>query len=113
MATAGSIGRRKNEAIERIEAQCAKLSNGQTLVLPRKNRFGADMLLIAQLTAIADFLEALPQPSPYKDMTVKQLEAEIKARKLEAGAARTKSALTAILEAADEAAEEATNAIAS
>lgn len=108
MATASSIGRRTNEAIQRIEVICSKLSSGQTLELPRRNRHGTEMLLLAQLNAIADFLEAMPVPTTYEKMTVKELTAEIKARNLEAGTARTKAELTAILEAADNAVEEAT-----
>jgi hypothetical protein len=63
MATSGAIGKRRAEAVGRIEQRCAAWGGGQTLTLPRFNRHGADMLLVAQLEAIADFLEAVELPT--------------------------------------------------
>ena len=109
MATDGAIGRRKAAAIARIEQRCQRWK-GEQLRLPTASRYGADVLLVLQLEALADFLEdapleaIVPPTSLYADMTNKQLVAEIEARGLERGKASNKQQLADILAAADRAA---------
>lgn len=108
MATEAAMGRRRADAAARIEAACARLGGSQSLVLPTFSRYGQDMLLILQLEAIAAYLEAVEPPpvSPYMGLTVRQLTDLLTERGLDKGTARTRSELTALLEAADDAAKE-------
>lgn len=108
MATDAAIGRRRALAVLRIEQRCAALGGGRTLNLTKSSRHGPDMLLMFQLEEIADYLETVepPRVSPYQAMTAKQLSAALTERGLDKGNARSKSELTALLEAADDAATE-------
>lgn len=58
MATAVARGQRRANAITRIEQSCQALAGGGELHLPTVSRYGAEMLNIFQLEAIADFLES-------------------------------------------------------
>ena len=103
MATAGSIGKRRQDAIERIQTKCAEMSNGKPLVIPTRGKYGNDMLLVTQLEAIADFLDDLNPPvlAGYGNMTVKELKAAIADRGIDAGQTRSKTEMIAALQAAD------------
>ncbi len=110
MATAGSNGKRLGLAIERLKQGCAAIGGGRELIFPTYSRYGADMLIILQVEAIADFIEGVKMPpvSAYESMTNKELTAEIEQRGLEKGTARSKSELIAVLEAAEKVNENAT-----
>ena len=109
MATDGAIGKRRADAVRRVEAACARLGGG-SLSLPTFSRYGQETLLILQLEAIAACLETVPSPSPYAAMTVRQLGDAVAARGLDKGTARTRAELTALLDAADDAAKEGDHA---
>lgn len=108
MATDGANGRRRAAALRRINEQAAKLPSANQLVLPTFNRFGADVLLIVQLEAIAHFLEGIEIPkaaSIYSKMTVPELKKLAQERGGLMSSLTTKPTLIAALEAADKAAE--------
>lgn len=110
MATAGSIGRRRALVIERIQNRCAAIGGGRELVIPTHSRFGQDLLLVFQLEAIADFLDAIELPpaeptnteSEFDNLTNAQLKDMINARGLTVGKARSKPELIAVLTSAQE-----------
>lgn len=103
MATAGLIGKRRQDAIERIQLTCAQLGGGKELVIPTRGKYGNDMLLVTQLEAIADFLEAINPPAAagYDGMTVKELRAIAANQGLDATKARSKTELIAVIQAAE------------
>jgi hypothetical protein len=80
MATDAAKGKRRALAVQRIERQCQTLSGGQSLKLPTFSRHGVDVLLILQLEALADFLEAhvqypqQPQPTTQVKTTRKKVQ---------------------------------------
>lgn len=98
MATAGSIGKRRQEAIERIQSACTQLGGGKELVIPTRGKYGNEMLLVTQLETIADYLDGIPQG--YDTMTVKELKALASDKGLAVQDARSKSELIAALQAA-------------
>lgn len=110
MATATSIGRRRMQAIECIQNRCAAFGGGRELTIPTYSRHGQELLLVFQLEAIAKYLEGIEieqsAQSLYEPMTNKKLVALIVERKLDKGKARSKPELIAILEAADQTAEQ-------
>lgn len=110
MATAGSIGKRRADVIQRIQDRCAQMGGGE-LTIPTYSRHGQDLLLVFQLEAIADYLDSIPVTAPalsrYDSMTNKELDAEIKQRELDKGKARSKPELIAVLQTADKVIENA------
>lgn len=102
MATDAAKGKRRSRALKRIEAAAEKLSVGQPLKLPTHSHYGPDFLLILQLEAIADFLEAIPvRSASYASMSLKALKALAQERGGLMAQLTTKAALIQALEAAD------------
>lgn len=109
MATESSIGRRRAQAIRRIEQRSEALAGGRQLRLPRKSRHGAELLLVFQLEAIADFLDEIELPgeeSPYETLTNAALKDLLKQRGIEVKSRPNHADLVSALEAADKAAQE-------
>ena len=108
MATDAMIGKRRAEAVARIEQRVNELGGKHTLHLPTHTRYGGDMLIVYQLEAIADYLETIPAVSEqgYGDLKNAELIALMETRGLDKGSATKKQDYIDILEAADKAAGE-------
>lgn len=115
MATEAAIGKRRLQAIRRIEAHCQALGGGKELKLPKNTHYGLEMLVVYQLEAVADYLETVEPPKPPSDYEALKFD-DLKAMAVERGLEeevkplRSKATVIALLEAADAADKEKANA---